>query len=66
MSEAKALPKMCRIKEAAELSGISQYRLRELCKQKKIVCIRTGNRFLINMDRLADFLNEGEQDEGTA
>lgn len=61
--ETKVLPKMCRIKEAAELSGISQYRLREFCKQKKIVCIRTGNRFLINMDKLAEFLNEGDPDE---
>lgn len=63
MPDAKALPKMCTIKEAAMLSGISQYRLRELCKQKKIICIRCGTKYLINVDRLIDYLNEGDPDE---
>ena len=63
MSDTKALPKMCTIKEAAELSGLSQYRLRTLCKERKITYVRCGTKFLINLDRLIDYLNEGDPDE---
>ncbi len=60
MTEVKNMPVMARIKKASELSGITEYRLRQLCKEGKIVCVRCGNRFLINMDRLADYLNTGD------
>ena len=63
MSEVKALPKMCTIKEAAKLSGISEYRLRTLCKERKIIHVRCGTKYLINLDRLIDYLNEGDLDE---
>ena len=63
MNEAKQIPTMLTIEKASALTGITKYRLRELCKGKKIVCILCGNKYLINLDRLIDFLNRGDQDE---
>ncbi len=63
MREAKNMPVMVRIKQASEMSGITEYRLRQLCKEGKIVCMHCGNRFLINIDRLIDYLNTGDGNE---
>lgn len=54
------VPVMKTIKEASELTGVSYDYLRKLCLQKKIIHIRAGNKFLINMERLIDYLNQGE------
>lgn len=56
------IPKMLTIEKASEVTGITKYRLRELCKQKKIVCILCGNKYLINLDRLIDYLNRGDNE----
>ena len=62
MTETK-IPVMLTIKQASAASGISEYRLREWCKQKRITCILCGNKFLINLDKLIEFLNKGESDD---
>ena len=62
MSEARQIPQMLTIEKASALTGITKYRLRELCKSRKIVCILCGNKYLINLDRLIDFLNRGDPD----
>lgn len=51
------LPTMVTIREAAELTGLSYNHLRTLCINKQIVHIRAGRKFLINMEKLADYLN---------
>lgn len=60
MTEAKQIPTMGTIEKASSVTGITKYRLRELCKSKKIVCIKCGNKYLINIDRLIDYLNRGD------
>ena len=63
MTEIRTVPVMLTIEKAAAMTGITKYRLRELCKSRKIVCILCGNKYLINMDRLIDYLNKGDQDD---
>ena len=66
MTEGRQIPVMLTIEQASEKTGITKYRLREWCKENKITCVRCGNRFLINLDKLITFLNEGEKNDNTA
>ncbi|MBQ3176905.1 MAG: hypothetical protein IJB52_03735 [Clostridia bacterium] len=50
-------PKMLTINETAKTGILSEWALRALVKQGKIPGIYVGNRFLINYDRLCDWLN---------
>ena len=51
---------MVTLKEAASRTGISYDRLRKMCITRQIVHIKAGNKFLLNWDRLVDYLNAGE------
>ena len=55
------IPTMVTIKVAAGQTGLSYEYIRKLCLQKKIVFVRTGTKYLINMEKLVEFLNQGEQ-----
>lgn len=58
------IPTMLTIQETSNATGISYDCIRKLCLQGKIVHIRAGTKFLINMEKLVDYLNKGEgQDE---
>lgn len=54
------IPTMKTIKEAAAETGLSYDFIRKLCLQKRIVCIKAGCKYLINMEKLSEFLN-GEE-----
>ena len=56
------LPRMRTIREAARETGIPEHALRVLVKEGRIVYIKVGSKALINMERLAEFLNKGEGD----
>ena len=48
---------MLTIKEAARLvDGLSEYRIRMMCKSGQIPCIMAGKKYLINKDNLFEFL----------
>ena len=49
-------PRMVSIREAARLGPLSEYTLRLLEKQKKLPCIYTGRKCLINYERLLEML----------
>lgn len=51
------IPHMVTIKEAAEITGLTYYMIRNLCLQKQITFIKSGNKYFINMDRFAEYLN---------
>ena len=53
------IPTMETIKTASEQTGLSYDYLRKLCLQGKIVYVRAGSKYLINMEKLVDFLNRG-------
>lgn len=50
-------PKMATIKETAKLFGLPEHFVRTLCKERKIVAVQAGNKWLCNVDRLTDYLN---------
>lgn len=53
------VPQMLTINETAERSGLSKHYLRELCKKSLIVCVRAGVKYLINFEKLIEYLNAG-------
>lgn len=51
---------MLTIKQAASLvQGLTEYRVRELCKTGELPCFKTGKKYLINKDILYKFLSSG-------
>lgn len=59
MPEERKIPRMVPIKTAAAESGLSYDFIRKLCIQKKIVFIKSGAKYLINLDKLIEYLNTG-------
>ena len=55
----KPIPRMMPITKAVTESGLSYKFLKSLCDAKQIPFFKSGNRILINYDRLIDYLNNG-------
>lgn len=53
------IPEMVSLREASRRTGLSYDFLRALCLQGRIAFIRTGVKYLVNLGRLVDFLNNG-------
>jgi|GluameStandDraft_1065615.scaffolds.fasta_scaffold140611_1 hypothetical protein len=60
--QAEQAVQMITLREAADRTGISYNRLRKMCINRQIVHIKAGCKFLINWDKLVDYLNTGEQE----
>lgn len=56
----RALPRMLTIKETAQVTGLHEHFVRQLVKQNRVTYVKAGCKTLINLDRLIEFLNEGE------
>jgi len=54
------IPKMATIIETAEITGLAKYHIRQLTLQGKIKHIRAGKKILINIEKLIEYLNSGE------
>lgn len=52
-----SIPKMASIKEAAAVSGLSEYHIRTLCARGSIKAVRCNSRVFVNLNSLADYLN---------
>ncbi len=50
-------PQMVTIQELSQLTGMSEYCIRGLCKRNEIKYIRTGTKILINYERFKDYMN---------
>lgn len=59
--QAKGVPTMWGLKEAAGQTGLSYDYIRRLCIQGKIPHIKAGSKYLINGDRLIEYMDQGEQ-----
>lgn len=55
------IPEMVTIKKASERTGVSYDRIRKLCKQGRIVYIKTGAKYLVNFGKFVEYLNTGDQ-----
>lgn len=58
-------PNMGTIKEAAAASGLAVYRVRQLVAAGKVKHIHAGRRILVNLDSLAQYMEQGEPQEQT-
>lgn len=58
------VPTMLTLKEASKRVNISYDYLRKLCLQKKIVYVRAGCKYLVNLEKLVEYLNQGEKVDG--
>lgn len=56
---ANTVPRMRTIRETATETGISYHAIRQWCLENRITYIKAGNKYLINLDRLIEFLNSG-------
>lgn len=68
MGDVIRYPNMGTVAKAAEIYGLSPAYIRRLCRQGKIRYVVAGHRWLVNLDSLARYFNEGdpvpaEQDE---
>lgn len=52
-----AVPRMRTIKQTAELFGLPVHFVREKVSAGEVVAVRAGRRFLVNIDRFAEYLN---------
>lgn len=55
------MPIMIPIKKVMEETGLSYRYVVNLCQQNKIVYIKAGKKYLINYDKLIEFLNTGDK-----
>lgn len=51
------VPRFMSIREVAKTGLLSEYTLRLMEKQKRLPCVYTGRKCLINFDRLVEQLN---------
>ena len=59
-SNAITYPRMIGVKEAARLYYVSPYYIRNLARAGKILFVVAGHRWLINLDSLARYFEEGD------
>ncbi len=56
------IPTMVTLAEASKQTGLSYDYLRKLCLMDQITHIRAGKKYLINLEKLVDYLNGGTAD----
>lgn len=56
----KFFPQMETINEASKISGLAKYSIRQMVLQNKVKYVRTGKKYLINIESLIEYLNQGE------
>lgn len=57
------MPRMSHLRAAAKEVGIPYKRLLIWCKENKIANVRVGRDFYINMNKLAEYLNNPKEGE---
>lgn len=69
MNKTVKIPQMLTITqtvEALEGTGITRHFIRQLCLDNKICYIKAGSKYLINFDKLIDYLNGENTEKNTA
>lgn len=54
------IPEMKSISEASKIVGLTKYHVRKLVLQDKIKYVRSGVKYLVNVDSLINYLNNGD------
>ena len=53
-------PNMGTVKQAAEIYGLSPHYIRRLCKTGKVRYVNAGRGWLVNLDSLARYFEQGD------
>lgn len=61
MNNIDKIPTVKPLKEAAELAGVAKYALRQWVLNGQVRYVRAGNKILVIMDSLIEFLTIGEK-----
>ena len=56
----RPMPNMGTVQKAAQLYGLSPCYIRRLCKLGKVRYVDCGNRWLVNLDSLARYFEQGD------
>lgn len=51
------IPRMATINEASEITGLARYFIRQLAITNKVKTVKAGKKYLINVDKLIEYLN---------
>ncbi len=51
------IPRMATIDKAAEITGLPKHLIRTKAKSGEIVAVNAGKKYLINIDKLIEYLN---------
>lgn len=54
------IPEMKTISEASKIVGLTKYHVRKLVLQDKIKYVRSGVKYLVNVDSLINYLSNGD------
>lgn len=54
------IPTMKSISECSEIVGLAKYHVRRLVLQDKIKYVKAGRKYLVNLESLIEYLNNGE------
>ena len=57
------VPCMITINEAAQIVKLAKYHIRQLVLQDKVKYIKTGRKYLLNLDSLINYLQNGDKKE---
>lgn len=60
MQENREIPEMVTVVELSKRSGLSQYYIRQLLKKNRISHVKCGKKYLINVEKFSEFLQNGE------
>ena len=55
------IPTMKSISECSEIVGLAKYHVRQLVLQDKIKYVKAGRKYLVNLESLIEYLNNGER-----
>ncbi len=54
------IPKMLSIAQTAKVIGLTKHYVRQLVLQGKVKYVRSGIKYLLNLDSLINYLNNGD------
>lgn len=60
MQNKTLIPEIKTISEASKIVGLTKYHVRKLVLQDKIKYVRSGVKYLVNVDSLINYLNNGD------
>lgn len=57
------IPCMITINEAAQIVKLAKYHIRQLVLQDKVKYVKSGRKYLLNLDSLVNYLKNGDTEE---